>query len=148
MLAGERPRNLYKSRRPVATRMASAPVFFLNLEHVLDKRRTAGALYMVPKGPAAPDTVDLKTFDSLALTSTGVLRRLFLEEQAKASTVKFQDGVSRVMKDNTYTTETEAEVAAFHGSETSLLMKSVAGTLLVPFYQQFPSQRTSFYTTN
>lgn len=123
MLSGELP-TPYTSSRLAESRKSNDPIFYRNLEQVLEKRRADGTIYRIPRSEGAPESVDFKTFDILSLTSSGTLRRIYLDELATESRFKLNDGVSRVMGNSSYTSETEHEIAAFHGAETALLLKS------------------------
>ncbi|KAI3321507.1 class II aminotransferase/8-amino-7-oxononanoate synthase [Xylariaceae sp. AK1471] len=110
--------------KPKAPALQGAPVFYRNLEQVLDQRRETGSMLKIPRGELSEDVVDLVTMDFLSLTKSGVMRTLYLEEEAKNPEFKLHMGASRLMKDSPYFSETEDEVAALHGAETALLFRS------------------------
>ncbi|KAI8626907.1 class II aminotransferase/8-amino-7-oxononanoate synthase [Xylariaceae sp. FL1651] len=111
--------------KPKAPTLRGSSVFYRNLEQVLDQRREAGTMAKIPRGAVEqPGAVDLVTMDFLSLTRTGLMRSLFLEEEAKHPDFALALGASRLMKDSPYTSETEDEVAALHGAESALLFRS------------------------
>lgn len=103
---------------------ASASVFYRNLEQVLNQRREAGNLLRIPKGEETGDGVDLVSADFLSLSAGGVMRTLYLEEEARHPEFLMSHGSTRLMSDSAYATATEEEVAALHGAETALLFRS------------------------
>ncbi|KAI0835036.1 class II aminotransferase/8-amino-7-oxononanoate synthase [Hypoxylon sp. FL0890] len=110
--------------KPKAPALHGAPVFYRNLEQVLDQRRADGSIYRIPKGIVSEEGVtDLVTMDLLSLTKSGKMRTLFLEE-AKHPEFRLNMGATRLMSGNPYLSETEDEVAALHGAEAALLFRS------------------------
>ena len=107
-----------------AASLRSVSVFHRNLETALDLRRAEGAFFTIQKGVPEPGSVDFSSLDVLSLTSSGTMRRLYLDELAQHPEFKLNDGSSRLMSDSTYTDATEAEIAEYHGAETALLLKS------------------------
>lgn len=107
-----------------AKQLTGANVFERNLESALDLRRAEGGFFKIQKGLSAPDSVDFSTLDVLSLTSSGTMRRAYLEELARHPEFKLNDGSSRLMSDSAYTDAAEREIAAFHGAETALMLKS------------------------
>ena len=107
-----------------AETLRSASVFHRNLETALDRRRAEGSFLQIQRGLPKPNSVDFCSLDVLSLTSSGTMRRLYLEELAQQPDFKLNDGSSRLMSDSAFTDATEAEIAEFHGAETALLLKS------------------------
>ncbi|CAH0042178.1 unnamed protein product [Clonostachys rhizophaga] len=107
-----------------AKQLTNANVFERNLEAALDLRRAEGGFFKIQKGLPAPDSVDFSTLDVLSLTSSGTMRRAYLEELARHPEFKLNDGSSRLMSDSEYTDAAEREIAEFHGAETALMLKS------------------------
>lgn len=114
----------YPEENAKAASLRSVSVFHRNLETALDLRRAEGAFFKIQKGLPEPDTVDFSSLDILSLTSSGTMRRLYLEELTQHPEFKLNDGSSRLMSDSSYTDATEAEIAEYHGAETALLLKS------------------------
>uniref|UniRef100_A0A0B7KAQ2 Aminotransferase class I/classII large domain-containing protein n=1 Tax=Bionectria ochroleuca TaxID=29856 RepID=A0A0B7KAQ2_BIOOC len=107
-----------------AKQLTNANIFERNLEAALDLRRAEGGFFKIQKGLPAPDSVDFSTLDVLSLTSSGTMRRAYLEELARHPEFKLNDGSSRLMSDSEYTDAAEREIAEFHGAETALMLKS------------------------
>ncbi|VUC23263.1 unnamed protein product [Clonostachys rosea] len=107
-----------------AKQLTGANVFERNLEAALDLRRAEGGFFKIQTGLPAPDSVDFSTLDVLSLTSSGTMRRAYLEELARHPEFKLNDGSSRLMSDSAYTDAAEREIAEFHGAGTALMLKS------------------------
>ncbi|KAL7940958.1 class II aminotransferase/8-amino-7-oxononanoate synthase [Trichoderma barbatum] len=98
------------------------PVFYRNLDAELDMRRS-NKILMRPhvKGTA----VDFSSGDSLALLSSGALKRGILKEFADAPNDRMTVPGSRLTDGNSmYIEQLEKEIAEFHGAETALVVNS------------------------
>lgn len=107
-----------------AKTLQNASVFERNLEAALDLRRAEGGYLKIQKGVSEPGSVDFSSLDVLSLTSSGTMRQAYLEELSRHPDFKLNDGSSRLMSDSEYTDAAERDIAAFHGAETALLLKS------------------------
>lgn len=115
-----------KSQKAQAPLMKDAPTFPRNLEEALDVRRADHSIFTRTKvawklGHAS----DFCSNDILSLGKTGEVRRAFLEELARNPGFMMYSGGSRIGDGNyAYIEDVEAEIAAFHGAETGLIVGS------------------------
>lgn len=118
--------NWIKSQKPQAPMMKDAPVFYRNLEEALDLRRADHAFFTRTKSAwKLGQAYDFCSNDMLSLGKTGEIRRAFLEELAQHPDFMMYSGGSRLMDGNySYIEDVEAEIAAFHGAETALIVGS------------------------
>lgn len=102
--------------------MKDAPVFYRNLEEELDKRRADQAFNSLK---TRRDIIDFSSNDILSLSSSGLLRKAFLEELAKHPEFATGSTGSRLLDgNNPYIEQVEKEIAEFHGAESALLVGS------------------------
>ena len=99
------------------------PVFYRGLEKTMDKRRSQHGLVVLRSRSDA--AVDLSSNDFLSLTSSGSLRKAFLEELASHPDFQLGSTGSRLLDgNNTYIETVEKELAEFHGAEDALIVNS------------------------
>jgi 8-amino-7-oxononanoate synthase len=115
-----------KSQKPQAPQMKGASTFYRNLEEALDLRRADHSMFTRTKSTwKLGQAYDFCSNDILSLGKTGIIRRAFLEELASHPDFMMYSGGSRLMDGNySYIEEVEAEIAAFHGAETALIVGS------------------------
>lgn len=112
-----------KAQRLKGPSMKNASVFYRNLEEELDARRAQHAcLALHTREPA---TVDFSSTDVLGLSSSGAVRRAFLDVLAQHEDFKLSSHGSRLTDGNSrFLEEQERELAAFHGSESALIVNT------------------------
>lgn len=115
-----------KSQKPQAPQMKDAPTFYRNLEEALDLRRADHSMFTRTKSAwKLGYAYDFCSNDMLSLGKTGEIRRAFLDELARNPDFMMYSGGSRLMDGNySYIEDVEAEIAAFHGAETALIVGS------------------------
>ncbi|KAG6092195.1 putative secondary metabolism biosynthetic enzyme [Claviceps sp. LM220 group G6] len=115
-----------KAQKRRAPQLKDAPVFCRNLEEALDLRRVEHSMFTCST-PAwkLGTSYDFSSNDTLSLASSGEIRRAFLDELGRHPDFLMHSGGSRVMDGNyPYIEQVEAEIAAFHGAETALIVGS------------------------
>lgn len=106
-----------------ALKKAGASVFYNNLEDELDVRRADQSLMNLRT--QLEGVVDFSSNDALSLSRTGQLRAAFFEELARNPNFLLGSTGPRLLDGNNKYIETvEAELAAFHGAETALIVNS------------------------
>lgn len=102
--------------------MKDAPVFYKNLEEEMDKRRVDHGFQFLSTQSGGRD---FSSNDTLSFTSSGVLRKAFLEELEKHPDFALGSTGSRILDgNNSYIETVEKEIAEFHGAESALLVGS------------------------
>jgi 8-amino-7-oxononanoate synthase len=102
--------------------MKDASVFYRNLEAALDSRRSTH--HLIPLRNRG-DMVDFLSNDVLSLSSSKVLRQLFMDEIAANPDFSLGSTASRLMPSNTTYIETlEQEIAAYHRADSGLVLGS------------------------
>lgn len=115
----------FPTKKAVAPGMKDSNVFYRNLEEALDIKRAENATFNLRKNEPAPESIDFSTLDFLHISKNGMLREYFLEELAAHPNFSLGAGGSRLLNgNNPYTEGAEAEIAAFHSGETSLMFHS------------------------
>lgn len=103
-------------------KMKGAPVFYRNLEAMLDERRKDGRL-MIMNVPR--DTIDFSSNDFISLSSSGMLKKQFFEELALHPDFVVGQSGSRLVDGNTnYAEALENDMAAWMNSEACLIFNS------------------------
>lgn len=112
-----------KAQRLKGPSMKNASVFYRNLEEELDARRAQHAcLTLHTRDPA---TVDFSSTDVLGLSSSGAVRRAFLDVLAQHEDFKLSSHGSRLTDGNSrFLEEQERELAEFHGSDSALIVNT------------------------
>lgn len=115
-----------KAQKPRAPLMKDAPAFYRNLEEALDVRRADhGCFTRTMSAWKVGKASDFCSNDLLSMGASGQIRRAFLDELAQNADFNLYAGGSRLMDGNySYIEEVEQEIAAFHKSETALLVGS------------------------
>lgn len=111
--------------RPEATK--ALPIFSRNIEEALDVRRAAQNFYLIIQNnwQRYDHVVDFCSGDILGLAASPERRAEFLAEQAAHPDFSLGSTGVRLMDGNyPYLEEVEAQIAAFHGAETGLLVGS------------------------
>ncbi|KAG6257697.1 putative secondary metabolism biosynthetic enzyme [Claviceps purpurea] len=115
-----------KAQKRRAPQLKDAPAFCRNLEEALDLRRVEHSMFTCST-PAwkLGAGYDFSSNDTLSLARSGEIRRAFLDELDRHPDFLMHSGGSRVMDGNyPYIEQVEAEIAAFHGAETALIVGS------------------------
>lgn len=115
-----------KSQKIKGPQMKDAPTFYRNLEEALDLRRADHSMFTNHKSAWKLGTsIDFCSNDMLSLGTSGEIRRTFLDELTANPNFAMYSGGSRLMDGNyDYIEDVEAEIAAFHGAETALIVGS------------------------
>ncbi|KAG5936115.1 hypothetical protein E4U60_002737 [Claviceps pazoutovae] len=115
-----------KAQKRRAPQLKDASAFCRNLEEALDLRRVEHSMFTCSTPAWKLGTgYDFSSNDTLSLARTGEIRRAFLDELDRHPDFLMHSGGSRVMDGNyPYIEQVEAEVAAFHGAETALIVGS------------------------
>ncbi|KAG8157317.1 hypothetical protein KVR01_012701 [Diaporthe batatas] len=111
--------------RPEATK--ALPTFYRNIEEALDVRRAAQNFYLITQNSwqRYDHVVDFCSGDILGMAASPERRAEFLAEQAAHPDFSLGSTGVRLMDGNyPYLEEAEAQIAAFHGAETGLLVGS------------------------
>lgn len=102
--------------------------FYRNIEEALDQRRAATNLRCVVQNEwqtMQGNMIDFSSNDVLSWNATGILREKFLTELAQNPDFSPGAGGSRLLDGfYPYLEGAEAQVAEFHGAETSLMVSS------------------------
>lgn len=110
-----------KAQRLKGPSMKNASVFYRNMEEELDARRAQHACLTLHTRDAA--MVDFSSTDVLGLSSSGAVRRAFLDVLSRHGDFKLSSHGSRLTDGNSgFLEEQERELAAFHGSEAALVV--------------------------
>ncbi|KAG2415967.1 hypothetical protein HFD88_007159 [Aspergillus terreus] len=111
------------AQEPRAHRFQNAPVFYRNLEAIMDERRKANRLHVLMD--ASRKKADFSSNDFLSLASSGLLKTEFLNELARNPDFQVGQSGSRLMDGNTqYLENLEREMAEFFRADTSLIFNS------------------------
>ncbi|GAA92663.1 aminotransferase class I and II [Aspergillus luchuensis IFO 4308] len=104
--------------------MKNASVFYRNLEEELDVRRAQhGCIMLHTKEQTS--MVDFSSTDILGLSTSGSVRKGYLDELAKHPDFKLSSHGSRLTDGNSkYLEDVERELAAFHGAEAGLIVNT------------------------
>ncbi|KAG6288345.1 hypothetical protein E4U46_003370 [Claviceps purpurea] len=115
-----------KAQKRRAPQLKDAPAFCRNLEEALDLRRVEHSMFTCSTPAWKLGTgYDFSSNDTLSLARSGEIRRAFLGELDRHPDFLMHSGGSRVMDGNyPYIEQVEAEIAAFHGAETALIVGS------------------------
>ena len=112
----------WRAQEAQAPKMDGAPVFLRNLERRLDKNRADHGLVTLR---LRRNIVDFSSNDFLSLTTSGMLRKAFLEELARHPDFQLGSTGSRLLDgNNTYIELVEKELAEFHGAEAAIIFNS------------------------
>jgi 8-amino-7-oxononanoate synthase len=117
---------LIKSHKIQPDQTKSLPLFYRNLGEALDVKRASDNFYStLPGGGSDPNTVDFCSGDVMSMGRSSEHRAEFLAELARHPNFALGTTSSRLMEGNyNYIEEAEAEIAAFHGADTGLLVGS------------------------
>lgn len=100
--------------------MKGAPVFYRNLEEALDARRGTHNLATLHTWG---HMIDFSSNDFLSLSTSGLLRTVFLEELSRNPEFVLGSTVSRLSDGNSsYLEALERDIARFHRAETALVL--------------------------
>lgn len=111
-----------QAQRLQAPEMQNAPAFYRNLENRLDKRRKHNRLLLMN---TPRETIDFSSNDFLSLSSSGLLRRAFLDELARNPDFSVGSTGARLVDGNsTYIENLERDAAEFHHAESGLIFHS------------------------
>ncbi|KAK2606886.1 hypothetical protein N8I77_005609 [Diaporthe amygdali] len=112
-----------KAQRLKGPSMKNASVFYRNLEEELDARRAEHACLTLHTRDAS--MVDFSSTDVLGLSSSGAVRKAFLDELARHDSFQLSSHGSRLTDGNSrYLEEQERELAEFHGSDSALIVNT------------------------
>ncbi|PYH32030.1 aminotransferase class I/II-fold pyridoxal phosphate-dependent enzyme [Aspergillus neoniger CBS 115656] len=113
-----------RAQQPKAPNMKNASVFYRNLEEELDVRRSQhGCIMLHTKEQTS--MVDFSSTDILGLSTSGSVRKGYLDELAKHPDFKLSSHGSRLTDGNSrYLEGIERELAAFHGAESGLIVNT------------------------
>lgn len=112
-----------KAQRLKGPSMKNASVFYRNLEEELDARRAQHACLTLHTRDLA--TVDFSSTDVLGLSSSGAVRRAFLDVLAQHEDFRLSSHGSRLTDGNSrFLEEQETELAEFHGSDSALIVNT------------------------
>ncbi|GAT18901.1 aminotransferase class I and II [Aspergillus luchuensis] len=113
-----------RAQQPKAPSMKNASVFYRNLEEELDVRRAQhGCIMLHTKEQTS--MVDFSSTDILGLSTSGSVRKGYLDELAKHPDFKLSSHGSRLTDGNSkYLEDVERELAAFHGAEAGLIVNT------------------------
>ncbi|KAI3399736.1 hypothetical protein diail_5803 [Diaporthe ilicicola] len=113
-----------KAQRLKGPSMKNAPVFYRNLEEELDARRAQHACLTLHTRDAA-SVVDFSSTDVLGLSSSGAVRRAFLDVLSQHADFRLSSHGSRLTDGNSRDLEElEKELAGFHGSGSALVVNT------------------------
>ncbi|POS68746.1 aminotransferase class I and II [Diaporthe helianthi] len=112
-----------KAQRLKGPSMQNTSVFYRNMEEELDTRREQHICLALHTRDAT--MVDFSSTDVLGLSSSGAVRRAFLDVLAKHDDFKLSSHGSRLTDGNSsFLEEQERELALFHGSDSALIVNT------------------------
>ncbi|GCB20566.1 putative 8-amino-7-oxononanoate synthase [Aspergillus awamori] len=113
-----------RAQQPKAPSMKNASVFYRNLEEELDVRRAQHGCIMLHT-KEQNSMVDFSSTDILGLSTSGSVRKGYLDELAQYPDFKLSSHGSRLTDGNSrYLEDVERELAAFHGAEAALIVNT------------------------